>query len=180
MTNFANSTLTGGTYFDAGTLQFGGSGTGIATNDANITLSTAGWSMINLGSGNLLTNLATNDSGASFNVENGASFTTAGAFSNSGTMDVENGGTLKVAGALTNNGTVSTNGNNQGGAANTLKVTGTLTNGATDTVAIGENNDTSDVASVGILANSGTVTVGTGATLNLTSDGANTNRAPSR
>ena len=97
LTNFANSTLTGGTYFDAGTLQFGGSGTGITTNDANITLSTAGWSMINLGSGNLLTNLATNDSGASFNVENGASFTTAGAFSNSGTMDVENGGTLKVS-----------------------------------------------------------------------------------
>ena len=97
LTNFASSTLTGGSYFDAGTLQFGASGSHIATNDANITLSTAGWSMINLGGGNLLTNLATNDSGANFNVENGASFTTAGAFSNSGTMDVENGGTLKVS-----------------------------------------------------------------------------------
>jgi hypothetical protein len=175
LTNFSGSQLTGGSYFVSGTLQFGASGTHITTNDANITLSTAGWSMINLGGGNLLTNLATNDSGAKFTVANNASFTTAGAFSNSGTMDVENGGTLTVAGALTNNGTVSTNGNNQGGTANTLTVTGTLTNGVGDTVAIGENNDTSDVANVGILTNSGTVTVGTGATLNLTSAGTDTN-----
>jgi fibronectin-binding autotransporter adhesin len=174
LTNFASSTLTGGSYFDAGTLQFGASGTGITTNDAKITLSTAGWSMINLGGGNLLTNLATNESGASFTVANNASFTSAGAFANSGALDVENGGTLKVAGALTNSGTVSTNGTNQGGAANTLTVAGRLTNSGSGAVEIGENNDTSDVANVGLLANSGTVTVGTGATLNLIADGANT------
>ena len=175
LTNFAGSTLTGGSYLVAGTLQFGASGSGITTNDANLTLSTANWKMTNLGGGNLLTNLATNDSGANFNVENAASFTTAGAFSNSGTMDLENGGSLTVSGALTNNGTVSTNGSNQGGAANTLTVTGTLTNNTSDTVGIGENNDTSDVASVGILTNSGAVTVGTGATLNLTGSGTDTN-----
>ncbi len=175
LSNFAASTLTGGSFFDAGTLQFGASGTGITTNDANLTLSTAGWSMINLGSGNLLTNLATNDSGANFTVASNASFTTAGAFANSGTVDLENGGTLKVTGGLTNSGTVSTNGTNQGGAANTLTVTGALTNNATDTVAIGENNNTSDVANVGVLANSGTVTVGAGASLNMTANGADSN-----
>src|SRR5580658_602797 len=175
LTNFASSTLTGGSYFDAGTLQFGASGTGIATNDAKITLSTAGWSMINLGGGNLLTNLATNDGGASFTVANGASYTTAGAFANAGTLDLENGGALKVAGTLTNTSTVSTNGTNQGGAANTLTVTGALINSGSGVVEIGENNDTSDVANVGLLANSSTVTVGTGATLNLTAAGTDTN-----
>jgi hypothetical protein len=175
LTNFASSTLTGGSYFVAGTLQFGAGGASITTNDASLTLSGASPSVINLGNGNLLANLATNDSGARFAVVNGASYTTAGAFANSGTLDLENGGTLKVAGALTNSGTVSTNGTNQGGSANTLTVTGTLTNNTGGTVAIGENNDTSDIANVGILTNAATVTVGAGATLNLTSSGTDTN-----
>jgi hypothetical protein len=175
LTNFASSTLTGGSYFVGGTLQFGASGTHINTNDASLTLSGANPSVINSGGGNLLANLATNDSGARFAVVNGASYTTAGAFANSGTLDLENGGTLTVAGALTNSGTVSTNGTNQAGAANTLTVTGTLTNNTGATVAIGENNDTSDVASIGILTNSAAVTVGKGATLNLTGTGTDTN-----
>ena len=39
-------------------------------------------------------------------------------------------------------------------------MTGTLTNNTGGAVTIGDNNDTSDVANVGLLTNSGTVTVG--------------------
>ena len=94
-------------------------------------------------------------------------------------MDVEQASSLTVAGNLTNSGTVATNNQNLQGGANTLTVTGTLTNNIGGNVTIGANNDTSDVANVGLLANSGTVTVGTGATLNLTAAGTDTNSTAS-
>jgi hypothetical protein len=96
-------------------------------------------------------------------------------FNNSGTIDLEQKGTLTITGDSNNNGTITTNNSNLGGGANTITVTGTLTNNTGGIVTIGANNDTSDVASVGLLANSGTVTVDKGATLNLTTAGANTN-----
>ena len=77
-------------------------------------------------------------------------------------MDLEQASSLTVAGNLTNNGTVATNNQNLQGGANTLTVTGTLANSTGDKVSIGANNDTSDVASVGLLTNAGTVTVGKG------------------
>ena len=174
LSNFAGSTLTGGSYYVAGTLQFGASGSHLVTNDANLTLAGAG-KLLNLGGTNLLNAFTTNDSGASFTVAGGGSYTTPGSFSNSGTMDLEQGSSLTVSGNLSNHGTVGTNLQNLQGGANTLTVTGTLTNNAAGTVTIGANNDTSDVANVGMLANSGTVTVGTGATLNLTSAATDTN-----
>ncbi len=82
-----------------------------------------------------------------------------GAFTNEGTLDQENGGKLNVTGGLTNGGTLSTNGSNLGGAANSITVTGKLANGAGATVTIGANNDTADKATVGYLANAGTITV---------------------
>jgi len=175
LSNFAGTTLTGGTYYVAGTLQFGTSGSHLVTNSANLTLAGASPKLLDLGGGNLLTGFNTNAGGASFTVAAGGSYTTPGNFANSGTMDVEQASSLTVAGNLTNSGTVATNNQNLGGGANTLTVTGTLTNNASDTVTIGAHNDTSDIANVGLLANSGTVTVGSGATLNLTSAGTDTN-----
>jgi hypothetical protein len=177
LTNFASSTLTGGTYKVAGTLQFGTSGSSLTTNAANITLTGGSAKLVNLGNTNLLTNFATNKSGASFNLTGGATFTTASNFTNSGTMDLEQGSSLTVTGNLTNSGTVTTNGTNLGGSANTLAVTGTLTNNTGGSITIGANNDTTDVANVGTLSNSAPITVGTGATLTLTKTGTQTNKS---
>jgi len=177
LTNFASSTLTGGTYDVAGTLQFGTSGSSLTTNAANITLTGTTAKLVDLGNNNLLTNFATNNSGASFNLTGGATFTTASNFTNSGAMDMEQGSSLTVTGNLTNSGTVTTNGSNLGGSANTLTVTGTLTNNTGGAITIGANNDTADVANIGTLSNSAPITVGTGATLNLTKAGTQTNKS---
>ena len=174
LSNFSGTTLSGGTYYVAGTLQFGASGSHIVTNSANLTLAGANPKLLNLGGGNLLTGFNDNASGASFTIAAGGSYSTPGNFTNAGTMDVEQASSLTVSGNLTNTGTVATNNQNQQGGANTFTVTGTLTNSTGGKVTIGVDNDTSDVANVGLLANSGTVTVGTGATLNLTSSGADT------
>ena len=175
LSNFASSTLTGGTYYVAGTLQFGASGSQLVTNDANLTLAGPGAKLLNLGGGNLLSSFSTNASGANFTVAAGGSYTTPGAFTNSGTMDLEQASSLTVSGTLTNNGAVDTNNQNLGGGANTLTVTGTLNNQTGATVTVGANNDTADVASVGLLTNAGTVTVDKGATLKLTTAGADSN-----
>jgi hypothetical protein len=256
--NFAGTTLTAGTYYVGGTLQFGASGSSLVTNEADLTLAGAGAQLLDLGGNNLLTNFSTNASSGTFTVSNGASSTTAGTFTNAGTLDVESGGTFNTTGTLTNNsagivkvldkasvkvaelsnsgtvtvdagatlsmtgpgantnsgsilasggtldmqagsfgntstidleqagtltmsgnltnsGAITTNNSNLGGGANTITVTGTLTNNTGGTVTIGAHNDTSDVASVGLLSNAGTVTVDKGATLNLTSAGMDTN-----
>jgi hypothetical protein len=175
LSNFAGTTLTGGAYYVAGTLQFGASGSTLTTNDANLTLAGTGAQLLDLGGNNLLSGFNTNASGGIFTVAAGGIYTTPGAFSNSGTMDLEQASALTVAGNLTNGGTVATNNQNLQGGANTLTVNGTLTNNSGANVTIGANNDTSDVANVGLLTNAGAVTVGSGATLNLTSAGTDTN-----
>jgi hypothetical protein len=175
LSNFAGTTLTGGAYYVVGTLQFGASGSSLITNDANLTLAGNGAELLDLGGNNLLTGFNTNASGGTFTVAAGGSYTAPGNFSNSGTMDVEQASSLTVGGNLTNSGTVATNLQNLQGGANTLAVTGTLTNNLGAIVTIGANNDTSDSAKVGLLSNAGTVTVGTGASLNLTSAGTDTN-----
>ncbi len=98
LTNYASDTLTGGTYIVAGTLQFNNEGTtmGIVTNDASITLSGATAKIEDQNSVNLLTNLATNGSGATFAIASGHNFTTVGAFTNNGTLNVGSGTTFAV------------------------------------------------------------------------------------
>ena len=61
LTNFSGTTLTGGIYNVTGTLQFGASGTTIATNAANITLTGTG-EMIDFGSNNILAGFNNNSS----------------------------------------------------------------------------------------------------------------------
>jgi fibronectin-binding autotransporter adhesin len=194
--NFAGTTLTGGQYYVAGTLQFGASGSSITTNAADLFLAGTG-ALRDLGGNNLLSGFTTNATAGTFTLLAGGSYSTPGNFTNNGSMTVEQASLLTVSGNLTNGGTgtvdldlagsltVSGNVNNsgqlttnltgEGGGANTLTVTGTLANNAGATVGIGENNNTSDVANVGQLSNAGAVTVDKGATLNLTSAGTDTN-----
>ena len=173
-TNFSGTTLTGGTYYVAGTLQFGASGSSVTTDNANLTLSGSGATLLDLGNNNLLAGLNNIGAAGSLSVVAGGGFTTGGNLTNSGTTDLEQGSSLKVSGALTNNGILATNDQNLQGGANTLTVTGKVTNNAGATVTVGADNDTSDTAKFASIANSGTLTVGTGATLTLTSTTAST------
>ena len=90
LTNFSGGTLTGGTYIITGTLQFdnGGFTSGIVTNDASITLSGTAAKILQQTGVSAIANLATNASGATFQVTSGNIFTTAGNFTNNGTLIV--------------------------------------------------------------------------------------------
>ena len=118
LTNFAGTTLTGGTYNVSGTLQFNGAN--IVKNAANITLSGAASKIVDqTGTTNGLANFAVNAQTASFTLASGRNFTTAGAFTNAGTLKVSTGTAFavasgksytQVAGTTTNDGTMSVSG----------------------------------------------------------------------
>jgi hypothetical protein len=96
LTNFAGTTLTGGTYNVTGTLQFNGAN--IVTNAANITLTGAASKIVDQsGTTNGLANFAANAAAGSFTLASGRNLTTAGAFSNAGTLKVSTGTTFTVA-----------------------------------------------------------------------------------
>ena len=89
-TNFAGTTLTGGTYNVAGTLEIdelGNTGGEIVTNAANVILNGTNSSFIDAGGQNALSKFATNSKGASFTITGGRNFTTAGKFTNNGIAD---------------------------------------------------------------------------------------------
>ncbi len=92
-----------------------------------------------------------------------------------GIFDVERGSNVTVAGGLSNSGIVETNGLNGQIGPNTLTVAGTLTNNPGATVTVGAFNNTADTLNAGAIANSGTVNVDEGATLNLTAASAGSN-----
>jgi len=118
LTNFSGTTLTGGTYNLTGTLQFNGAN--IVTNAANITLTGTSSQIIDQSNNNGLANFATNASGATFTINSGRNFTTAGNFTNNGTLTVgSTNSKFDVNGNLTNfSGTTLTGG--------TYNLTGTL------------------------------------------------------
>jgi hypothetical protein len=97
--------------------------------------------------------------------------------SSTGTLDSEHASNVTISGNLTSSGVVETNGRNAGGGANTLTVTGKLTNNSGATVTVGAVTTTADVMKAGLLTNSGFVVVDTGATLNLTTSGTDTNNS---
>ena len=117
-------------------------------------------------------------------LENGQSTTaTPGSgtltLSSSGILDVESFSgptTLTISGNLNNSGIVETNRYNSSGTnSSTFTLSGTFTNNASGQFIVGNVNNTHDVANVGTLSNSGTVTVDTGATLTITKAGTSTN-----
>ena len=104
--NFAGTTLTGGTYnLAGGTLQIdelGSTGGEIVTNAANIVLSAPGYAFLDSAGKNALSALATTAAKSSFTLAGGANFTTGGNYHNLGTLTVGAGSTFDVAGRLTN------------------------------------------------------------------------------
>ena len=103
--NFVGTTLTGGTYNVAGTLeidQLGNAGGEIVTNAAKIILNGPSSSFVDAAMNDALTNLKTNATGSGFTIIGGRNFTTAGNFTNNGTLTVGSGSTFKVNGNLTN------------------------------------------------------------------------------
>ncbi len=123
-TNFAGTTLTGGTYNVTGTLeidQLGSTGGEIVTNAAKVILNGPTSSFVDAAGKNALTNLNTNATGSGFTIMGGRNFTTAGNFTNKGTLTVGSGSTFAVpmGFSLTNfSGTTLTGG--------TYAITGTL------------------------------------------------------
>jgi hypothetical protein len=116
-TNFSGTTLTGGTYSNAGTFQFPNAN--IVTNQAAIIMNGSGAVIQDQNSLNGLRNFATNGSSGSFTVENGATITTPGALSNAGTVLVTGptASILNVSGGFTQ-----TAGLTEVDAGNTLNV----------------------------------------------------------
>jgi hypothetical protein len=122
-TNFAGTTLTGGTYNTAGTLQIdelGSNGGEIVTNAANIILTGSSSVFFDAAGHDALPAFNTNAANGSFTINSGRNFTTAGNFTNNGTLTVgSTNSTFDVNGNLTNfSGTTLTGG--------TYNVTGTL------------------------------------------------------
>ena len=125
LTNFSGSTLTGGTYIVAGTLQFDGAN--IVTNAANITLSGTTPLIKDQNGNNALANFATNSSSGSFTLASDAKITTAGAFSNAGSVLINKGSTFTVGanGAYTNSaGSTTVNGTLTVGTSGAVDITG--------------------------------------------------------
>ena len=98
-TNFAGSTLSGGTYVIGGTFQF--TGARIVTNAATIVLDGPNSRIINESSNDALAGLATIAATGSFTIQNGRAFTTAGAFTNLGRLTIGAGSTFTVMGDFT-------------------------------------------------------------------------------
>ncbi|HEY1614433.1 MAG TPA: hypothetical protein VGF97_12150 [Rhizomicrobium sp.] len=104
-TNFAGSTLTGGTYdvFGAtgmaGTLQIdqlGSTGGEIVNNDATILLDGLSSNLVDAGAKDALSKFDNNKSGGSFTITNGRNFTSPGAFANAGTVKVGTNSTFSA------------------------------------------------------------------------------------
>jgi autotransporter-associated beta strand protein len=104
-TNFANNTLTGGTYIVAGTLQF--TNANIVTNAATIVLDGSGpGQVLDQNSNNGLANFATNR--GSFTMQNGARLTTVATITNAGIMAIGAGCTFTAGGGYTQTGGTTT------------------------------------------------------------------------
>src|SRR5262249_36172860 len=97
--SLSGSTLQTGTYILNGVLQL--SQGSIVTNAAAIVLDQPGGAIVDGSGADMLANLASNAAGASFTVQNGRNFTTAGALANAGSITVGPGSTLTVNGNYT-------------------------------------------------------------------------------
>jgi hypothetical protein len=138
LTNFSGTTLTGGTYNVAGTLQFAGAN--IVTNAANIALTgTSGKILNSTTSANALANFATN--AGSFAINGGANFTTAGAFMNNGNLIVGSGSTFNSMANYTNTGASTAQTGGTFNEKGTLSGSGAFTNGGTLEVVSGNTMD---------------------------------------
>ncbi len=120
--NTTTGTLTGGIYDATGTLEFAAGTSGIVTNDATISLTSATGAILNTSESNAsaLSGFTTNGTTGSFSVTT-QKFTDTNTFTNQGTLIAGSGGTLDFSTGLTNfnSGTNTLTGG-------TYNVTGTL------------------------------------------------------
>jgi hypothetical protein len=170
-TNFAGTTLTGGTYNVTGTLEIdelGSTGGEIVSNAANIILNTPASSFVDAAGKNALSNLAVNAAAGKFTLSGGQNFTTVGNFTNNGTLTVGSGSTFKVPTGkrLTNfSGTTLTGGTYN--VSGTLKFPGAniVTNAANITLT-GTSSKILNATGANGLANFATNAAGAGFTIN--------------
>jgi hypothetical protein len=106
-TNFAGTTLTGGTYNVSGTLEIdrlGNTGGEILSNAANIILNTSASRFIDAAGLDAVSKLNTNVTTGAFSIMGGRNFTTVGNFTNNGSLTVGSGSTfaVKTGSSLTN------------------------------------------------------------------------------
>jgi hypothetical protein len=120
LTNFASMTLTGGSYYVTGTLQF--TGANLVTNAANLVLDGSAAQMVDQTGANALANFATNAAAGSFTIQNGYNLTTAGDFTNAGSLAVGAGSNFTTAANFSNAGSLAVS------AGSTFRVAGNLTN----------------------------------------------------
>lgn len=122
-TNFSadTATLTGGTYRIGGVLQFNAAN--IAFNAATVVLDGPAARIINQAGQDALARFATNTSVGNFTLQNGASLTATGDFTNAGSISVTNGSTFTTSGTYTQSGGLTTLGDSVL-AADTVDVEG--------------------------------------------------------
>ncbi len=118
--NFSGTTLTGGKYATAGTLEFVGAN--IVTNAASINLMGPSGQIVNQSNANALANFTTNASAGKFTLTSQNLTTSAGSFSNAGLISISTGSTFTVG-----NGGNLTLATNYTQTAGTTVVDGTLT-----------------------------------------------------
>ncbi len=95
--NYGSNTLTGGTYYAAGTIKLPVAATGIVTNAATIVLDGPSSAILRYADNtDALKGFATNAAAGDFTIKNGRDFTTAGAFSNAGLMTFGIGSDFQV------------------------------------------------------------------------------------
>jgi autotransporter-associated beta strand protein len=94
LTNFADTTLTGGTYVVQGTLQFNDAD--IQTNASTLVLDGTAARIVNQADADALAHFATNDAVGSFTIRNGRNFTAASTFTNRGNLTIAAGCTFRT------------------------------------------------------------------------------------
>jgi len=176
LTNFSGTTLTGGTYNVAGTLQFNGAN--IVTNAAAIKLIGNSATIIDQTAKNGLRGFATNSSTGQFTVTGSKSFSDGvAAFSNAGTLSVgkgssfdltgstatykQTGGTTTVDGTLTAKGGITFSGGSVFGNG------GTLAGNTTNSTSTGAFNVGDALMTAGTESITGTYKQGSTGVLNI-------------
>jgi hypothetical protein len=149
LNNLSGNTLTGGTYYVAGTMRLPGA---ININAASIILDGTGSNLYNgaTGTNNALANFATNASGGSFSILDSRNFNTVSNLDNSGAITIGSGITLNVNGSYNQSSTGSLSG---AGTliSNAIMNTGTLSGSTTSVGSVTNQGIVSPGTSPGIL-----------------------------
>jgi hypothetical protein len=102
LSNFSDTTLTGGTFVIGGTLQF--TGANLVTNAATIVLDSASAQIVDQANNNALANFAGNAAAGSLTLQNGGHLTVV-AFSNAGYLVIDSGSTFTATGTFSQSST---------------------------------------------------------------------------